>query len=46
MAETAGTYRETATQVLNELKAQGLIDIGRKHITILDAQGLQAIADE
>jgi len=46
LAETAGTYRETATQVLNELKAQGLIDIGRKRITILDVDGLRAIADE
>lgn len=45
LAETVGTYRETATQVLNDLKGQGLIDIGRKRITILDAQGLRAVAE-
>ncbi|GAB4557927.1 MAG: Crp/Fnr family transcriptional regulator [Anaerolineae bacterium] len=45
LAETVGTYRETATQVLNDLKAQGLIDIGRKRIKILDREGLKAIAE-
>lgn len=44
LAETVGTYRETATQVLNDLKAQGLIEIGRKRITILNPEGLMAIA--
>ncbi len=44
LAETVGTYRETATQVLNDLKMQGLIEIGRKRILILDAPGLQAVA--
>lgn len=43
LAESVGTYRETATQVLNDLKAQGLISIGRKKITILDPEGLAAI---
>ncbi|MFZ2489058.1 MAG: Crp/Fnr family transcriptional regulator [Anaerolineae bacterium] len=45
LAETVGTYRETATQVLNDLKAQGLIEIGRKRITILDTERLMAIAE-
>lgn len=45
LAETVGTYRETATQVLNDLKSQGLIDIGRKRITVLDPAGLAAIAE-
>lgn len=45
LAETVGTYRETATQVLNDLKNQGLIDIGRKRITILDVEGLTEIAE-
>lgn len=45
LAETVGTYRETATQVLNDLKARGLIEIGRKRITILDVEGLQAVAE-
>ena len=45
LAETVGTYRETATQVLNDLKNQGLIDIGRKRITIIDPEGLLAVAE-
>jgi CRP/FNR family cyclic AMP-dependent transcriptional regulator len=45
LAESVGTYRETATQVLNDLKAQGLIEIGRKRISILDAERLTEIAE-
>jgi CRP-like cAMP-binding protein len=45
LAESVGTYRETATQVLNDMKARGLLDIGRKRITIRDAEALQAIAE-
>jgi CRP/FNR family transcriptional regulator, cyclic AMP receptor protein len=44
LAETIGTYRETATQVLNDMKAQGLIDIGRKRIEILDMERLAEVA--
>lgn len=45
LAEIIGTYRETATQVLNDMKAQGLIEIGRKRISILDAVRLARVAD-
>ncbi|HEY52103.1 MAG TPA: Crp/Fnr family transcriptional regulator [Caldilineae bacterium] len=45
LAEMVGTYRETATQVLNDLKSKGLIEIGRKRIEILDREGLLAIAE-
>jgi len=45
LAETIGTYRETATQVLNDMKAEGLIQIGRKRIDILDPARLQALAE-
>ncbi len=44
LAEMVGTYRETATQVLNELKGRGLIEIGRKRIMISDRAGLVALA--
>lgn len=44
LAETIGTYRETATQVLNDLKAQGLIEIGRKRISLLNPERLAEIA--
>ena len=46
LAESVGTYRETATQVLNDLKAAGYIEIGRKRITILDPEGLETVANE
>lgn len=45
LAEMVGTYRETATQVLNDLKSKGLISIGRKRISILNRVGVQAVAD-
>jgi CRP-like cAMP-binding protein len=46
LAEAIGTYRETATQTLNEFKANALIDIGRKRISILDPDGLEAVAED
>jgi CRP-like cAMP-binding protein len=42
LAEMLGTYRETTTQTLNDFKGRGWIDIGRKHIEILDREALQA----
>ncbi len=45
LAELVGSTRETVTQALNELKMQGLIDIARTRIEILDTQGLEALAD-
>lgn len=46
LAEAVGTYRETATQTLNEFKAADLIAIGRKRIDILNPEGLEMIAQE
>jgi hypothetical protein len=37
-------YRETATYALNELKAAGIIEIGRRRIRILDDARLSAVA--
>mgnify|MGYP005836340309 CR=1 FL=1 len=45
LAEMLGTYRETTTQSLNQFQGQGLIEIGRKRIKLLDSAGLQDIAD-
>jgi CRP/FNR family cyclic AMP-dependent transcriptional regulator len=45
LAEMVGTYRETATQTLDDFKRRGLVELGRKHIRILDRGGLQALAD-
>lgn len=41
LADMIGTYRETATQTLNEFKTAGLIEIGRKRIDVLDGAGLE-----
>ncbi len=46
IAERLGVYRETATNALNELKTAGLIEIGRKHIRLLDRERLERIAGE
>lgn len=40
LAEMLGTYRETATQTLNDFKERGWIEIGRKRIELLDPEGL------
>ncbi len=44
LSEMMGSYRETVTQTLNQFKANGLIDIGRKHITLLDRGSLEVVA--
>ncbi|MBN2556146.1 MAG: Crp/Fnr family transcriptional regulator [Anaerolineales bacterium] len=43
LAELLGTYRETITQTLNELKSQGVISIGRKRIQILNRAALEEL---
>lgn len=40
LAEMLGTYRETATQTLNEFKSNGWLEISRKRIVILDPEAL------
>ncbi len=44
IGERLGVYRETATYALNELKAAGIIEIGRRGIRILRDAGLAEIA--
>lgn len=44
LADMLGTYRETATQTLNEFKNQNLIRTGRKSIEIINGPGLKEIA--
>ena len=43
LAERIGTYRETTTQVLNSFKENGWIEIGRKHIQLLNTEALSNI---
>jgi CRP/FNR family transcriptional regulator, cyclic AMP receptor protein len=44
IAETIGASRETVTRALGEFRAQGLIEVGRFHITINDRTGLAGLA--
>jgi CRP/FNR family transcriptional regulator, cyclic AMP receptor protein len=45
LGDRLGVYRETVTEALNELKAAGLLEIGRRRIRLLDEARLQDIAD-
>jgi len=44
-SEMLGTYRETVTQTLNDFKAEGTIEIGRKKVTLLDIPALQEVSE-
>lgn len=44
IADMVGTYRETSTRILNELRAARLIELQRMEILVLDPGGLEAIA--
>ena len=44
LADTLGTYRETVSSILRDFKRQGLVELGYRRITILDAVGLAEIA--
>ena len=46
IADMVGTYRETATRILNEMRSDGLIELKRMQIAIADGQGLRAVAEE
>jgi len=44
-AEMLGTYRETITQTLADLKAGGLLEIERKRVILVDREGLEVVAE-
>jgi len=44
LADMLGTYRETATQILNAFKQDHLLELGRKRIKIVDRDGLVEVA--
>jgi CRP-like cAMP-binding protein len=46
LADMIGVYRETVTNALGEFKEDGLIDLGRKKILVLDPEKLADIAAE
>ncbi len=43
LAEILGTYRETVTATLNELSAAGIVETGRRKITIRDRAALKSV---
>ncbi|MEM7117003.1 MAG: Crp/Fnr family transcriptional regulator [Chloroflexota bacterium] len=44
-SEMLGTYRETITQTLNDFKSDGLIEIGRKRVRLLQIDRLDDLAE-
>ncbi len=46
LAEMIGTYRETATKILGEFRAQGLIELKRGCVVLLDEAGLRAFSEQ
>ncbi len=46
LADSVGLYRETVTKVLNRLQEQGLVELGKKKIIILDRVRLEDTAQK
>lgn len=46
LADRIGTYRETMTNILDRLRDQGIIEIGRMKISIRDLRKLRSMAEE
>jgi len=44
IADMVGTYRETATRILNELRADGMSELKRMRIDLLDVDQLEDVA--
>jgi CRP-like cAMP-binding protein len=44
LSEMLGTYRETVTQTLNDLKAEGVITIARKQVVLLNMPRIRTLA--
>lgn len=45
LADSTGLYRETVTNALNRLQAQGIVELGKKKIVIIDRMGLERAAE-
>jgi CRP/FNR family transcriptional regulator, cyclic AMP receptor protein len=45
LADSLGVYRETVTSALDRLKEAGLVEVGRKRITILRPEGLEELSE-
>ncbi len=45
LADMIATYRETATLILNQFQRQGLVELGRRNVRVLDLEGLRTVAE-
>jgi CRP/FNR family cyclic AMP-dependent transcriptional regulator len=45
LAAVVGTYRETITTVLRRLQRDGLVELGRRSVRLLDVDGLAGLTD-
>ncbi len=45
LADMVATYRETVTVTLHDFRERGLVDLGRRSVTMLDRAGLEAQAE-
>lgn len=45
LADSTGLFRETVTNILNELQSQGLVELSRKKIVILNRSELQGVKE-
>lgn len=45
LAEAVGVYRETVSKVLADFQRQGLVDLGRKQVTITDRAAIEHLAN-
>ncbi len=45
LADMIATHRETVTLTLNRFQDQGLVELGRRSVRVLDPAGLQAVAE-
>ncbi len=45
LAEMVGPYRETATAILDEFRGQGLVELHRLRIRVLDPAGLRTVLE-
>ena len=45
LADSTGLYRETVTNILNRLQTQGIVELCKKKISILDRAELQKVAE-
>lgn len=45
LAEAVGVYRETVSKILADFQRQGLVDLGRKQVTITDRLAIQNLAN-